>query len=106
MISIRASPYRQCALVSDFLDLVNFRKREEATLATNWIKDRTEGLKLQSLALATRTGPAVRSFPKNMTAGVQYGLNKCDSLGSGKQLIIHGYPSAMAQDFSPHMAVL
>ena len=79
--------------------------REEAALATNWIKDRPEGLKLQNLALATMTGPAVRSFPANMTADVQYATNKCESLGSGKQLILHGKSSALARKLSPHMAV-
>ena len=41
-----------------------------------------------------------------MTADVQHAINKCESLGSGKQLILHGNPSAIAKDFSPHMAVL
>ena len=48
-------------------------------LATNWIKDRPEGLKLQNLALATMTGPAMSSLPKNRTADVQYAINKCES---------------------------
>ena len=33
-------------------------------------------------------------------------MNKCESLGSGKQLILHGNPSPFAKAFSPHMAVL
>ena len=70
MISIRAPQYRQFALVSDFLDLANLSIREEAAMATNWIKDRPEGLKLQKL-LANLTGPAVRSQPKKMIADVQ-----------------------------------
>ena len=52
------------------------------------------------------TGPAMNSLTKNRTADVQYAINKCESLGSGKQLIRHGNPSAIAQVFSPHMAVL
>ena len=75
-------------------------------MATNWIKDRPEGLKLQNLALATMTGPAMSSLPKHTKADVRYAINKCESLGSGKQLILHGNPSAIAQVFSPHMAVL
>ena len=74
--------------------------------ATNWIKDRPEGLKVQNLALATKTGPAMSSSPKHMKADVQLAINKCESLGSGKQLILHGNPSAIAKDFSPHVAVL
>ena len=74
--------------------------REEAALATNWIKDRSEGLTLQNLGSTTMTGPAVRSFPENTTADVQYAIDKCESLGSGKQLILHGNPSAIAKDFS------
>ena len=47
------------------------------------------------------TGPAVRNFSENMTADVQYALKKCESLVSGKHLILHGNPSAIAQDFFP-----
>ena len=63
-------------------------------------------MKLQNLALATMTGPAMSSLPKHTKADVQYAINKCESLGSGKQLILHGSPSAIAMVFSPHMAVL
>ena len=55
VISIQTPQYRQSALISDFLDISHLSTREEATLATNWIKDRTEGMKLQNLALATIT---------------------------------------------------
>ena len=82
VVSIQAPQYRQSALISDFLELVNLSRREEAALATNWTKDRPEGLKLQNLALATITGPALRSYPKNMTADVQHAPYKCESLGS------------------------
>ena len=56
VISIQAPQYRQHALISNFLDLANLSIQEEAALATNWIKDRPEGLKLQNLASATMTG--------------------------------------------------
>ena len=56
-------------------------------------------MKLQNLALATMTGPAVRSQPKNVTAYVRYAINKCESLGSRKQLVFHGNPSAIRKDF-------
>ena len=98
-ISIQAPQYRQYALISDFLDLANLSIREEALLATSWIKDRPEGLKLQNLAFATKTGPAMSSLPKHTKADVQYAINKCESLGSGKQLIRHGNPSAIATGF-------
>ena len=75
-------------------------------LATNWIKDRPDGLKLQNLALATRTGRSIGSLPKNLIASVHCAINKCESLGSGKHLTLHGNPSAIARDFSPHVAVL
>ena len=52
------------------------------------------------------TGPAVRSQPKNITADVEHAINKCESLSSGKQVILHGNPSANAEEFSLHMAVL
>ena len=97
MVSTRAPQYRQNALISDFLDFSNLSIREEAALATNWIKDRPEGLKFQNLTLATKTGSAVRSQLKNITADVQYAINSCESLGSGKQLILHGNPSAISK---------
>ena len=61
---------------------------------------------LQNLALATITGPASRNYPKNMIKDVQHALNTCESLVLGKQLILHGNPSAISRDFSPHMSVL
>ena len=56
VIPTPAPQCRQYALNSDFVDLAHLSVGEEAALATNWIKDRPEGLKLQNLALATRTG--------------------------------------------------
>ena len=87
VISIQAPQYRHVALISHFLDLANLSKKEEGTLATNYIKDRLEGLKLRNLALATITRPALRSYAENMTADVQHALEKCESLGSRKQLV-------------------
>ena len=58
VISIQASQCRQFALICDLLDLAKLSIREEATLATNWIKHRPGWLKLQNLALATITGRA------------------------------------------------
>ena len=46
------------------------------------------------------------SLTRNVTADVQYNKNKCESLGPGQQVIIHGNPSALAKDFYPHVAVL
>ena len=106
VIPAQAPQYRQYALISDFLDLADLSTQEEAAVATNWIKDRPEGLKLQNLTLATRKGRSTSTVPENLTADVHYAINKCESLGSGKQLILHGNPSAIARDFSPHMAVL
>ena len=86
--------------------LAHMSLQEEAALATNWIKDRPEGLKLQNLALATMAIPVMSSLPKKLTADVQYAINKCESLGTGQQMILHGNPSAITRNFSPHMAVL
>ena len=44
--------------------------------------------------------------PKILAADVQYAIGKCESSGAGKQLILPGKTSAIAEDFSPHMAVL
>ena len=71
MIPVQAPQYRQYALISDCLDLAYLNIREEAALATNWIKYRPEGLKLQNLALSTMTGPVLSRLPKKMTADVQ-----------------------------------
>ena len=70
-----------------------------------WIKDRPGGLKLQEPCIGHHDRPNGEQFTKNMTADVQYAINKCDSLGSGKQLILHGNPSTTAKNLSTHMAV-
>ena len=106
VITVRAPQYRQHALMSDFLDLANLSLQEEAASATNWIDDRPEGLTLQNLALATIAGPVMSNSPKILTANVQHAINKSESLGSWKQLILHGNPSAITRNFSPCMAVL
>ena len=71
VITSQAPQYRQFALISEFLDVADLSIRDEAALATNWIKDRPEGLKLQKIALASMTGPAMSSLPKTMTADVE-----------------------------------
>ena len=101
MIRVQAPQYRQFALISDFLDLAHLSTRAEAALATIWIQDRPEGLKLQNLALGTMTGPVLSSVPKTVMADVQYAIDKSESLGSGQQLILHGNPSVLAGDFFP-----
>ena len=53
VIRVQGPQHRHYELSSDLLDLAHLTTREEATLATIWIKDRPEGLKLQTLALAT-----------------------------------------------------
>ena len=73
---MQAPQYQHCALISDLLDLAKLSIREEADLAMNWINDRPEGSTLQNLALATMTGPAMSSLPKNRTADVQYAIDK------------------------------
>ena len=69
-------------------------------MVTNWIKDPPEGLKLQNLALATFTGPALRSYPENYDRRcAQHALKTCESSGSGKQLILHGIPIGNRRGF-------
>ena len=43
--------------------------------------------------------PGCAQFSENMTADVQYAIDKRESLGLGKQLILHGNLSTTAQDF-------
>ena len=71
-----SSSSTQCALISDFLDLAHLSIQEEAALATNWIKDRPDGLKQQNLTLATRTGRSTGSLPEHLTADVHCAINK------------------------------
>ena len=106
VITVHTPQYRLHAWISDFLDLANLSVQEEAALATNWIDDRPEGLKLQNLALATMAGPVMSSSPINLTADVQHAINKCESSGPAQQLILHGNSSAIAATFSHHMAIL
>ena len=91
--TVQEPQYRQHALISDSLDLPNLSLQQEATFATNWIDaafamnwidDRPDGLTLQNFALATMTGPVMSSLPKNLTGDVHYAIDKCESLGSGK----------------------
>ena len=98
-VRTEAHEHRQYVLISDFLYLADLSTDEEAASAKNWIKDRPEGLKLQNLALATKTGRSTGSLLENLTADVHYATNTCESLGSGKQMILHGNPSATATGF-------
>ena len=90
MIPAPALQHRQHALICDFLDHALLSLQEEAALATSWIKDRLEGLKLQILALAIRTCRSTCSLPENLTADVHYAINKCESFGPVRHLILHG----------------
>ena len=101
MISIQAPRYWQYALISDFLDFAYLSIREEAALATNWFKD-LGGLKLQNLALATMTGPAVRSQPKNTTAD----LTNVSHWAQGDNGSFTGIHRQLHGLFSAQMAVL
>ena len=51
------------------------------------------------------TGPAVRSFLEKTTADVQYAIDKCVSLGSGKQLIPSRESIGNCKGFFPHVPV-
>ena len=82
VIPAQAPQYRQFALISDFLDLANLSIQEETALATNWIKDGPEGLRLQNLTLETRTGRSTDSLPKNPTTDVRCAIGECGSWSS------------------------
>ena len=92
MIPVQAPQYRQYVLISDFLDLARLSIQEEAAFATNWIKDRPEGLKLQNLALATMTGPALSNLQRKLTADVQYAIHNIYLISDqniNKSMMIH-----------------
>ena len=102
VIPIQAPEYRQYALISASLDLAYLSIREEAALATNSIKDRTEGLKLQNLALATMTSPVLRSSPEIVTANVQYAIGQVRGLvGSGATIDPSREPIGNCKVFFP-----
>ena len=98
VIPVQAPQFRQYPLIGGFLDLANLSIQEEAALATNWIKDRPEGLKLQNLALATMTGPTLSNLPRNLTADVQYAVYKCESF-TGIHLHLQGIFRRIRQSF-------
>ena len=62
VIPAQAPQYLQYALISDFLDLAYLSTQEEAALATNWIKDRPDGLKLQNLNVGHQDWPIHKQF--------------------------------------------
>ena len=62
VISIESPQYRHSTLIIDFLDLVNLSMREEAILATNWIKDRPEGLKASEPCIGDYDRPSDEQF--------------------------------------------
>ena len=64
-----------------FLDLAKLSIREEAALATNWIKNRHEGLNLQNLALATMTSLAVAQSTEKYDCRCPVRHNKCEIVG-------------------------
>ena len=76
VITAQAPQNRQLASISDFLDLASLSIQEAAALATNWIDDRPEGLRLQNLALATMAGPVTSNLPKTLTSDVQHAIDK------------------------------
>ena len=60
--SVRSPQYRQYALISDFLDLAKLSIREEAALATNWIKDGPEGFEASEPRVGHHDVPGVEQF--------------------------------------------
>ena len=64
VIPAQAAQNRQYALISDFLDLVKLSIQEEAASVTNWIQNRSEGLKRQNLAWVTRMDRSTGNVPK------------------------------------------
>ena len=89
-----APPYRQHALISYFLDLANLSIQEEAALATNWIKDRSEGLKL----LRWLPGRDLQGVYQNLTSDVHCAMRR--------ETIDLSRESIGIREFSPHVAVL
>ena len=87
LIPVQPPQYRQYALISDFLDRAHQSIREEA-------------------AWATMTGPALRSFPKNLTADVQYATDKCESLGPRASIDTSRNAIGTCKALFPHVTVL
>ena len=107
VVPVQAPQFRQYALISDFLDLAHLSFREEAALATTWIKDRPEGLKLQNLAFGHHDAPGVEQF----TSKSDYRRpvrHKQMRVFAPRATFDPSWenPSVLARDFHPHMAVL
>ena len=100
VIPVPAHQYRQYALIRYSLDHApNLSIQDEPGLATNWIKDRPEGLKLQNFSLATMTGLALSNLPIKLSADVIFAIYGCESLGPGQQLILLRESIGNCKDF-------
>ena len=107
VIPAQAPQYGHCALISDFLDLANFehRRRRRSSIGHELDQGPTRRVEAAEPCVGNQDGPIYRQFTeKNLTADVHYASNKCESLGSGRQLILHRNPSATGRDFSPQSA--
>ena len=100
VISIQAPQYRQYALISGFLDFANLSIREEGSIGHEL--DQGPG---RVEASEPCLGHYDRPRCKQSTEKCDCRFNTCESLGSGRQLIFHGNPSAIARAFSAQMAV-
>ena len=82
LVSIRAPQYRNlCWLVTSWISPIwTYEKKQQ------WPR---VGSSFRTPALATMTGLTVRCFTNNLTADVQYALNKYEPLGSRQKLFFY-----------------
>ena len=88
----QAPECRQCALIKDFLDLLNLSIRHALDLGP------TRKVAAAEPDVGHQDGP-MSNLPKNLTADAHYAIHKFESVGSGKQLMLHRNPSASAREF-------
>ena len=68
-------------------------------MATNWIDDRPEGIRLQNLAVTNMTGRVMSSWPKNLSAEVLQAIKKCEIFGFREGIDPSLEPTAIAMVF-------
>ena len=71
VITSQAPQYWQSALISEFLDLANLSIRDEAALATNWIKNRPEGFEASESCIGQHDRASDEQFAENFDCTCQ-----------------------------------
>ena len=69
-------------------------------MATNWTKDRLEGVEASERCAGHHDGPSVEQFTAKSERGHPERLDKCESLGPTQYMILHGNPIGTCKELS------